>query len=115
MVADHAKRAVTAFPAADRPYYGIDYPARATASADVAPDGDRLDWYRNIPVPTSYMCVGIARTTSSAATTTAPAPASCTGPTTTRAGKKQWTWGNDAFGRAWNRNLTDDGRGRTSS
>jgi hypothetical protein len=26
-VADHARRALTAFPAADRPYYGVDYPA----------------------------------------------------------------------------------------
>ena len=28
-VADHAKRAITAFPHSDRPYYGVDYPARA--------------------------------------------------------------------------------------
>src|SRR3954451_21634935 len=27
LVADHARRALTAFPAADRPYYGVDYPA----------------------------------------------------------------------------------------
>ena len=24
-------------------------------------------------------------------------------------GKKQWTWGDEAFGHAWNRNLSDDG------
>ena len=62
LVADHAKRAVTAFPAADRPYYGIDYPARADpqSSEFAGTDADRIDWYRNIPVPTSYMCVGSA-------------------------------------------------------
>ena len=24
-------------------------------------------------------------------------------------GKKQWTWGDEAFGHAWNRNLSEDG------
>ena len=61
MVADHAKRAVTSFPAADRPYYDIDYPARhdqrSTSASGVEVAGDRIDWYRNIPVPTSYMCL----------------------------------------------------------
>ena len=52
-VADHARRALTAFPAADRPYYGVDYPALAAET----PGADRIDWYRNIPVPTSYMIV----------------------------------------------------------
>ena len=52
-VADHARRALTAFPAADRPYYGVDYPALAEAD----PGADRIDYYRNIPVPTSYMIV----------------------------------------------------------
>lgn len=110
IVADHAKRAATGFPAADRPYYGIDYPARADRDdpAFVADDADRLDWYRNIPVPTSYMCVasdddffggydhadglGFAHI---ADHRIAP-------------GKKQWTWGNAAFGRAWDDNLSDD-------
>lgn len=30
-VADHARRALTAFPAADRPYYHVDYPPRGTS------------------------------------------------------------------------------------
>lgn len=111
MVADHAKRAVTAFPAADRPYYGIDYPARADRNdpAYVADDADRLDWYRNIPVPTSYMCVaseddffgGYDHSTGLGFAHVADhriAP-----------GKKQWTWGNAPFGRAWDANLSDDG------
>lgn len=111
VVADHAKRAATAFPAADRPYYGIDYPARADRSdpAFVADDADRLDWYRNIPVPTSYMCVasdddffgGYDHATGLGFAHVADhriAP-----------GKKQWTWGNAPFGRAWDANLGDDG------
>ncbi|MDN4599152.1 DUF5107 domain-containing protein [Leifsonia virtsii] len=111
VVADHAKRAATAFPAADRPYYGIDYPARADRSspAFVADDADRLDWYRNIPVPTSYMCVaseddffgGYDHSTGLGFAHVADhriAP-----------GKKQWTWGNAPFGRAWDANLGDDG------
>ncbi|MDN4613816.1 DUF5107 domain-containing protein [Leifsonia sp. F6_8S_P_1B] len=111
VVADHAKRAATAFPAADRPYYGIDYPARADRNdpAFVADDADRLDWYRNIPVPTSYMCVaseddffgGYDHATGLGFAHVADhriAP-----------GKKQWTWGDAPFGRAWDANLGDDG------
>ncbi|PPF90110.1 DUF5107 domain-containing protein [Subtercola sp. Z020] len=104
-VADHAKRAIATFPEVDGSYYGVDYPARRTAER---PDGDRLDWYRNIPVPTSYM---VTRTSDDffggydhgreagfvhwADRHIAP-------------GKKQWTWGNAPFGWAWDANLTDD-------
>lgn len=111
VVADHAKRAATAFPAADRAYYGIDYPARADRNSPsfVADDAARLDWYRNIPVPTSYMCVasdddffgGYDHSTGLGFAHVADhriAP-----------GKKQWTWGNAPFGRAWDANLSDDG------
>jgi len=52
VVADHAKRAVTTFPQASGSYYGVDYSRRVDAAR---PDADRIDWYRNIPVPTSYM------------------------------------------------------------
>ena len=35
--------------------------------------------------------------------------------TTSRPGKKQWTWGNHEFGYAWDRNLTDpDANGGTA-
>ena len=62
LVADHAKRATTTFPLRDRPYYGVDYPARAADLASpISADADRLDWYPNIPVPTSYMCAGHER------------------------------------------------------
>ena len=103
-VADHAKRAIVSFPQARSSYYGVDYPARVTAEH---PDADRLDWYRNIPVPTSYMAmatqgeffggydhgrdVGFVHW---ASRDISP-------------GKKQWTWGNAPFGWAWDSNLTD--------
>jgi tetratricopeptide (TPR) repeat protein len=102
-VADHAKRAVTAFPAADRPYYGIDYPARRAGG------GDRLDWYRNIPVPTSYMCVGSREGFFGGYDHAAHAGFVHVADPYTAVGKKQWTWGNAAFGHAWDRNLGDDG------
>ncbi|WP_343942227.1 DUF5107 domain-containing protein, partial [Pseudonocardia zijingensis] len=103
VVADHAKRAVTAFPAADRPYYGIDYAARRDTG------GDRLDWYRNIPVPTSYMCVGSREGFFGGYDHAARAGFVHVADPHLAVGKKQWTWGNSAFGHAWDRNLGDDG------
>ncbi|MEJ3653649.1 DUF5107 domain-containing protein [Actinomycetes bacterium KLBMP 9759] len=103
MVADHARRAVTAFPAADRPYYGVDYPARAERG------GDRLDWYHNIPVPTSYMCVGSREGFFGGYDHAAHAGFVHVADRQIAVGKKQWTWGNAAFGHAWDANLSDDG------
>lgn len=113
MVADHAKRAVTAFPEADRPYYGIDYPARR--DRDSRPDsdrrvpGDRLDWPRNIPVPTSYMCVGSRGDFFGGYDHRSGSGFVHWADHTYAVGKKQWTWGDEPFGRTWNRNLADDG------
>ncbi|MGI5130688.1 DUF5107 domain-containing protein [Pseudonocardia sp. CA-107938] len=103
LVADHARRAVTAFPAADRPYYGVDYPARR------ADGGDRLDWYRNIPVPTSYMCIGSREGFFGGYDHAARAGFVHVADRRVAVGKKQWTWGNAPFGHAWDRNLADDG------
>ncbi|WP_372593504.1 DUF5107 domain-containing protein [Actinotalea sp.] len=103
-VADHAKRAVTAFPAADRPYYGVDYPIRKNAEH---PDGDRIDWYRNIPVPTSYMCIGTQDDFFGGYDHGRRAGFVHWADHLVAPGKKQWTWGNGAFGRAWDANLTD--------
>ncbi|NAZ74224.1 DUF5107 domain-containing protein [Kineococcus sp. T13] len=112
-VADHAKRAVSAYPHADRPYYGVDYPSRAgqvhRAADGTALTGDRLDWYRNIPVPTSYMCLssredffgGYDHATGVGFVHVADHQVAV--------GKKQWTWGNSPFGHAWDANLSDDG------
>lgn len=100
-VADHARRAVTSFPAADRPYYGVDYPARA------ADGGDRLDWWRNIPVPTSYMVLGTADDFFGGYDHAADAGFVHVADRRLAPGKKQWTWGNAPFGEAWNDLLTD--------
>ena len=96
-VADHAKRAVSSFPVADNLYYGVDYRP-----------GTDISWYKNIPVPTSYMvteskydfCGGYDHAQQTGVVQTSNhhvAP-----------GKKMWTWGNAEFGHAWDRNLTDE-------
>ena len=95
-VGDHAKRAVSWYPIAKTPYYGVDYSK-----------GVDISWYKNIPVPTSYMVLhsdydffggydharraGIVHVANHHI-----AP-----------GKKLWTWGNAEFGYAWDRELTD--------
>jgi tetratricopeptide (TPR) repeat protein len=99
VVADHAKRATTTFPRASGPYYGIDYPAR--------PGADGLDWYRNIPVPTSYMCLGSSDDFFGGYDHGAEAGFVHWADHRIAPGKKQWTWGNAPFGWAWDRNLTD--------
>lgn len=104
VVADHAKRAVTGFPRADGVYYGIDYPARVDAEH---PDADRLDWYRNIPVPTSYMCIGSADDFFGGYDHATRLGFVHVADRRIAPGKKQWTWGNSPFGAAWERNLTD--------
>ena len=96
-VADHAKRAVSSFPIARNEYYGVDYRP-----------GTDITWYKNIPVPTSYMvtqskydfCGGYDHQREAGLIHTSNrfiAP-----------GKKLWTWGNAEFGYAWDRNLTDE-------
>ena len=94
---DHGKRDVSRFPIATGVYYKKDYS-----------EGVDISRYRNIPVPTSYMAekskydfvggydygvgAGILHV---ADHHIAP-------------GKKQWTWGCGDFGKAWDRNLTDE-------
>lgn len=102
-VADHARRAITAFPAADRPYYGWDYPA----AAQRVPDADRIDWYRNVAVPTSYMCVETADDFFGGYDHGVGAGFVHVADHRIAPGKKQWTWGNSPFGWAWDRNLTE--------
>ncbi|WP_250443693.1 DUF5107 domain-containing protein, partial [Actinotalea sp. C106] len=104
-VADHARRAITAFPRADRPYYGIDYPARVTAED---PEADRLDLFRNIPVPTSYMVLETQDDFFGGYDHHAQAGFVHWADRRIAPGKKQWTWGNAAFGQAWDRQLTDE-------
>ena len=102
-VADHARRALTAFPAADRPYYNVDYPALAVED----PGADRIDWYRNVPVPTSYMIVDSQEDFFGGYDHAAGAGFVHWAERRLSPGKKQWTWGNAAFGHAWDDQLTD--------
>lgn len=96
-VMDHGKRDVSRFPIAAGEYYKHDYSA-----------GVDISRYKNIPVPTSYMAekspfdfVGSYDYGRQAGILHAAdhhiAP-----------GKKQWTWGCGDFGKAWDRNLTDE-------
>ena len=96
-VFDHGKRAVSSFPVATGTYYKMDYSA-----------GVDISNYKNIYVPTSYMAVnskydfegGYENDTKGGMLHVASHHFS--------PGKKQWTWGNGDFGRAWDRNLTDE-------
>ncbi|HYW84276.1 MAG TPA: DUF5107 domain-containing protein, partial [Spirochaetia bacterium] len=96
-VLDHGRRDVSSFPIATGTYYKVDYSA-----------GVDISWYRNIPVPTSYMAyhsdydflggydhgrrAGILHVSDHHVSP----------------GKKQWTWGCGEFGQSWDRNLTDE-------
>ncbi len=99
-VFDHAKRAVSTFPVARGPYYGVDYGARPPDEAD-------LSWYRNIPVPTSYMATGTRGDFFGGYDHDAHAGFVHWADHRISPGKKQWTWGNAEFGYAWDRELTD--------
>jgi len=71
-VADHARRSMSQYPLCEGSYYGVDYAKRgkdgvpaseypadfqpAKAAVKYAPND--LSFYANIPVPTSYMCMG---------------------------------------------------------
>jgi tetratricopeptide (TPR) repeat protein len=103
-VADHARRAITAFPKADRPYYGVDYPALADENH---PDADRLDIYSNIPVPTSYMVTDTKDDFFGGYDHAADAGFVHWADRHISPGKKQWTWGNGPVGHAWDDLLTD--------
>jgi len=104
LVADHAKRAVATYPRATNRYYGVDYGERADG-AD--PSADRLDWYKNIPVPTSYMVVDTKCDFMGGYDHAAAAGLVHVAERRVVPGKKQWTWGTEEFGTAWERNLTD--------
>src|SRR4029077_19573665 len=66
-----------------------------------------LSWYANIPVPTSYMCMGSKENFFGGYDHAAQAGVIHVANPHISPGKKQWTWGNHDFGYAWDRNLTD--------
>ncbi|MBC7369866.1 MAG: DUF5107 domain-containing protein [Undibacterium sp.] len=100
-VADHAVRAQSTFPRARQPYYGVQYQDR--------PDANDLSWYKNIPVPTSYMVCETAGSFFGGYDHAAQGGFIHVANRHVSPGKKQWTWGNHAFGWAWDRELTDTG------
>lgn len=102
-VADHARRAITAFPRADRPYYGVDYPALEKGKKGA----DRIDFYSNIPVPTSYMITDTEDSFFGGYDHDANAGFIHWAERSISPGKKQWTWGNGPVGHAWDAQLTD--------
>ena len=95
-VADHAKRAISSFPIARNYYYGVDYR-----------NGVDLTWYKNIPVPTSYMVTDSAYDFFGGYDHAQQAGFVHVANRFVAPGKKQWTWGNAEFGYAWDRELTD--------
>ena len=100
-VADHAVRAQSSFPVAGNPYYGVRYQDR--------PGANDLTWYKNIPVPTSYMVCETAFDFFGGYDHEAQGGFVHVANGHLAPGKKQWTWGNHAFGYAWDRELTDTG------
>lgn len=98
-VADHAVRALSSFPLAENDYYGIPYHKR--------PGNNDLRRYQNIPVPTSYMVCNTKYDFFGGYDFQADGGLVHVANRHIAPGKKQWTWGNEAFGRAWDRELTD--------
>ncbi|MDO4994822.1 MAG: DUF5107 domain-containing protein [Bacteroidales bacterium] len=96
-VFDHGKRAVSSFPIATGTYYKMDYSA-----------GVDISNYRNIKVPTSYMAVNSKYNFEGGYENDTEAGMLHVASHHVSPGKKQWTWGNGDFGRAWDRNLTDE-------
>lgn len=103
-VADHARRAITGFPRADKPYYGVDYAELAKGDN---PDADRIDFYGNVKVPTSYMIVDTTDDFFGGYDHDANAGFVHWADHTIAPGKKMWTWGDGPVGHAWDRHLTD--------
>ena len=125
-VADHARRSMSEYPLAKGFYYGINYgergrkgiPANEVPNQFVPPhchsqpaipnySPNDLSFYANIPVPTSYMCMGSREDFFGGYDHAAQAGLVHIANHHISPGKKQWTWGNHEFGYAWDRNLTD--------
>lgn len=95
-VFDHGKRDVSRFPIATGVYYKHDYSA-----------GVDISRYKNIPVPTSYMCAHSDYDFVGGYDYGKQAGLLHVADHHIAPGKKQWTWGCGDFGKAWDRNLTD--------
>jgi tetratricopeptide (TPR) repeat protein len=96
-VMDHGKRDVSTFPIATSTYYKVDY----------APGTD-ISRYKNIPVPTSYMAYHSDFDFLGCYDHNKQAGMMHIANHHVVPGKKQWTWGHSDFGKAWDRQLTDE-------
>lgn len=96
-VFDHGKRDVSKFPIATGTYYKTDYSA-----------GVDISKYKNIPVPTSYMVYHSDYNFVGGYDHGKKAGILHVADHHISPGKKQWTWGCGDFGKAWDRNLTDE-------
>ncbi len=96
-VMDHGKRDVSRFPIATGIYYKMDYSA-----------GVDISRYKNIPVPTSYMAEKSKYDFVGGYDHNLKAGILHVADHHISPGKKQWTWGCGDFGKAWDRNLTDE-------
>ena len=96
-VFDHGKRDVSEFPIAKGTYYKVDYSP-----------GTDISRYKNIPVPTSYMAVNSKYNFVGGYENDRKCGLLHVANHHVSPGKKQWTWGHSDFGRAWDRNLTDE-------
>jgi tetratricopeptide (TPR) repeat protein len=96
-VMDHGKRDVSSFPIATGEYYKVDYSP-----------GTDISRYRNIPVPTSYMAYHSDYDFVGSYDHGREAGLLHVASRHVSPGKKQWTWGCGDFGRAWDRQLTDE-------
>ncbi|RSX58524.1 DUF5107 domain-containing protein [Bifidobacterium samirii] len=95
-VMDHGKRDVSRYPIATGTYYKHDYS-----------EGVDIGRYKNVPVPTSYMAAKSEYDFVGGYDFGVGAGILHIADHHVSPGKKQWTWGNGDFGRAWDRNLTD--------
>ncbi len=96
-VMDHGKRDVSRFPIATGVYYKHDYS-----------EGIDISRYKNIPVPTSYMAEKSEFNFVGGYDYQVGAGILHVADHHISPGKKQWTWGCGDFGKAWDRNLTDE-------
>jgi tetratricopeptide (TPR) repeat protein len=84
---------------------GSEFGFRISDLPDYAPND--LSFFANIPVPTSYMCMGSREDFFGGYDYQAQAGIVHLANHHISPGKKQWTWGNHEFGYAWDRNLTE--------
>lgn len=96
-VMDHGKRDVSNFPIATGTYYKMDYSA-----------GVDISRYKNILVPTSYMAYHSDYDFMGGYDDEKKAGILHIANHYISPGKKQWTWGCGEFGKAWDKNLTDE-------